>query len=289
MQRELPRQRSYLAVPATSERFLAKATQSAADAVFIDLEDAVVAEAKVEARARALAAIDGLDWGKRLVCVRVNGLDTPWGREDVREMARSRRLDRILLAKCESVNHVHVAANILRAAEGDALPERPMMLEALIESPRAVVNVEAIAGASDMLAALVFGAGDYQVDLGTLGAPPPHWDYALARIANAARAFGLAPIDAPFIQIADVDGLQRAARLAASLGYEGKMCIHPSQLEAVNAAFSPDAAQVEWARAALEAMAAGAREGRGAVRGPKGEMLDLMHEKMARRILARAG
>jgi citrate lyase beta subunit len=127
------------------------------------------------------------------------------------------------------------------------------------------------------------------VELGTLGEPPAHWDYALARIANAARAFGLAPIDAPFIHINDTDGLTRSARLAASLGFEGKMCIHPSQLEPVNAAFSPDAAQIEWARGALEAMAGGAREGRGAVRGPRGEMLDLMHEKMARRILARAG
>src|SRR5947209_4557829 len=150
MQRELPRQRSYLAVPATSERFLAKAAQSVADAVFIDLEDAVVAEAKVEARERAIAAIDSLDWGQRLVCVRVNGLETAWGRDDVREMARSRRLDRILLAKCDSAEQVQVAANILLA---NTLRDRPLMLEALIESPRALVNVEAIAGASDVLAA----------------------------------------------------------------------------------------------------------------------------------------
>src|SRR3954468_19750842 len=100
MMRDLPRQRSYLAVPATSERFLEKASKSQADAIFIDLEDAVVPDAKAEGRDRAIAALDRLDWGERLVCVRVNGLDTPWGGRDVTEISsRARRVDRLLLAK----------------------------------------------------------------------------------------------------------------------------------------------------------------------------------------------
>jgi len=101
MIRDLPRQRSYLAVPATSERFLEKASSSDADAIFIDLEDAVVADAKDAARERAIEALDRIDWGARLVCVRVNGLDTAWGCRDVIAIAsQARRVDRLLVAKC---------------------------------------------------------------------------------------------------------------------------------------------------------------------------------------------
>ena len=288
MIRDLPRQRSYLAVPATSERFLEKASTSDADAIFIDLEDAVVADAKDAARERAIEALDRIDWGTRLVCVRVNGLDTAWGCRDVIEIAaRAKRVDRLLLAKCEGAEQVHAADVMIGAAARELRREKPLELEALIESARGVANVEAIAAASDRMAALVFGAGDYQVDMAGIGAPA-RWDYALARIANAARAHGLAPIDSPYVDFADTPGLERLARRAAEEGFEGKMCIHPSQIAVANAAFTPAAEQVEWAQRALELMAAGAREGRGAVRGPRGEMLDLMHEKMARRILARA-
>ncbi|HZZ93808.1 MAG TPA: CoA ester lyase [Usitatibacter sp.] len=289
MIRDLHRQRSYLAVPATSERFLEKASKSDADAVFIDLEDAVVPDAKAEGRERAIAALDRIDWGERLVCVRVNGLDTAWGCHDVIGIAsRARRVDRLLLAKCEGPEQVHAADVMIRAAERELPRESPLRLEALIESARGVANVEAIAGASDRMAALVFGAGDYQVDMGAIG-EKPRWDFVLSRIANAARAWGLAPIDSPFVDIADTARLQSLARAAAAEGFEGKMCIHPSQVPVVNAAFTPAEEQVAWARQALDLMAAGVKAGKGAVRGPRGEMLDLMHEKMARRILARAG
>ena len=289
MIRDLPRQRSYLAVPATSDRFLEKASKSDADAIFIDLEDAVVADAKSEGRERAIAALEKLDWGDRLVGVRVNGLDTEWGCRDVIEIAsRAKRVDRVMLAKCETAAQVHAADVMIRSAERTLPRESPLRLEALIESARAVVEVDAIAAASERMAALVFGAGDYQVDMGSIGAPA-RWDYALARIANAARAHGLAAIDSPFVDIADTARLEALARAAAAEGFEGKMCIHPSQIPIVNAAFTPDGEQVAWARAALELMAAGVKAGKGAVRGPRGEMLDLMHEKMARRILARVG
>jgi citrate lyase beta subunit len=138
------------------------------------------------------------------------------------------------------------------------------------------------------MAALVFGAGDYQVDMGAIG-DKPRWDFVLSRIANAARAHGLAPIDSPFVDIADAARLEQLARAAAAEGFEGKMCIHPSQIPVCNAAFTPVAEQVAWAREALRLMGEGVKAGKGAVRGPRGEMLDLMHEKMARRILARAG
>jgi malyl-CoA/(S)-citramalyl-CoA lyase len=159
---------------------------------------------------------------------------------------------------------------------------------------------------------MVFGGGDYQLDLGSfqrgVGAPSPEylvltdddgkgarerhwndlWHYAMARIANACRAYGLAPIDGPFTGIADTEGLRAAARRALALGFEGKMAIHPSQIEAINELMSPTAQQIEWAHEALAAMAAAAAEGRGAVKDKRGEMIDLMHVKLARKLLDRA-
>ncbi len=312
-QTSLP-QRSLLAVPATSPRFLEKGAQSPADAVFIDLEDAVVPDLKVDARARAIEAINGLDWGQRIVCVRVNGLTTAWGCRDLIELAeRCPRLDRVLLPKCETAEDIHAVSVMLASGEMAARREQPIGILAIIESAKGVANVEAIARCGGRLAGMVFGSGDYQVDLrsvqGGVGVPSPdyvvltdadargererHWNdlwhFATARIANACRAYGLTPIDGPFSAIADADGLAAAARRALALGFEGKMAIHPSQLAAINATFSPSPAQIQWARDALEALAQAAAEGRGAVKDKRGEMLDLMHLKLARVVLDRAG
>jgi malyl-CoA/(S)-citramalyl-CoA lyase len=307
-------QRCLLAVPATSQRFLEKASQSAADAIFIDLEDAVIPALKVEARARAIAALNELDWGARIVSVRVNGLDTPWGCRDILEVAEAApRLDRILLPKCETPGDVHAVEVMLGAAAQAAQRTRPIRMEALIETAKGVANVEAIAASGTRLAAMVFGSGDYQLDLGsfgrTVGAPSPdyvvltgadaqggrerHWNdlwhFAMARIANACRAYGLAPIDGPFGGIGDSEGLRAAARRALALGFEGKMAIHPSQIEVVNEVFGPSEAEVAWAHEILEAMAAAAAEGRGAVKDRNGAMIDLLHIKLAHKLIERAG
>ena len=282
---------SLLAVPATSERFLEKSTQCAADAVFIDLEDAVPPGLKVEARGRAIAALNRLDWGNRIVSVRVNALDTEWGCRDILELAEAcPRLDRVLLPKCETPGDVHAVEAMLHAAERTSKRERAVRIDALIETAKGVANVEAIAATGERLAALVFGSGDYSLDLGvvrkTLSNEP--WGYALARIGNAARAHGLAAIDGPFSDIADSAGLRADAERAAALGFDGKMAIHPSQIDIANEVFSPSAEQVAWAREVLEAMAAGLAQGRGAVRDKQGAMIDLVHIKIARKIIERA-
>jgi malyl-CoA/(S)-citramalyl-CoA lyase len=306
-------QRSLLAVPATSPRFLDKAAQSAADAIFIDLEDAVIPALKVEARARAIHALNHLEWGRRIVSVRINALDTAWGCREILDLAEScPRLDRILIPKCDSAADVRTVEVLLRAAERASGRERPVQIEALIESAHGVAHAEAIAGASERLVALVFGGGDYQLDLGSfqpsVGAPSAdyavltdadangrrerHWNdlwhFAMARIANACRAYGLAPIDGPFTAIGDGDGLIAAARRAAALGFEGKMAIHPSQIAPINDVFSPSAQQLEWASEVLAAMAEAAAQGRGAVKDSRGEMIDLMHLKLAAKIRDRA-
>ena len=306
-------QRSLLAVPATSPRFLEKAAQSAADALFIDLEDAVVPALKVDARARAIHALNHLDWGDRIVSVRINALDTAWGCREILDLAEScPRLDRILIPKCNSPADVHTVDVMLSAAERTAGRDRPVRIEALIESAHGVAHAEAIAGASGRLVAMVFGGGDYLLDLGSfqqsVGAPAPdyvvltdadaggrrerHWNdvwhFAMARIANACRAYGLAPIDGPFTAIRDGEGLNAAARRAAALGFEGKMAIHPSQIDVINTVFSPSAQQLEWASGVLAAMAEAEAQGRGAAKDSRGEMIDLMHLKLAAKIRDRA-
>src|SRR6188768_2593203 len=141
--------RSLLAVPATNARFLEKAAQSAADAVFIDLEDAVVPDLKVDARAKAIDALARLDWGSRIVAIRVNALDTQWGARDILEAAEScPRLDAVILPKCETSGDVNAADAMLRS-------NARVRIIALVETAKGVVNVESIAGASPRLSAMI--------------------------------------------------------------------------------------------------------------------------------------
>jgi malyl-CoA/(S)-citramalyl-CoA lyase len=305
--------RSLLAVPATSPRFLEKAAQGPADAIFVDLEDAVVVSLKPMARADAIAALNRLDWGGRGVAVRVNGLGTPWGCRDILDVVEAcPRLDYILLPKCESAADVHAVEVMIRSAEQAAPRERKVGIMGLIETARGVAQVEAIAQAGGRLHALVFGGGDYQLDLGSfqgaVGAPSAdyvvltdddgrgvrerHWNdlwhFSTARIANACRAVGLLPIDGPFSVIGDSAGLRAATKRAGALGFEGKMAIHPSQIETIHEVLTPSNEQIAWANEVIEAMSAAEREGRGAVKDKNGDMIDLMHIKLANKLLERA-
>jgi malyl-CoA/(S)-citramalyl-CoA lyase len=305
--------RSLRAVPATSPRFLEKAAQGPADAIFIDLEDAVVVSLKPKARADAIVALNRLDWGGRGVAVRVNGLGTPWGCRDILDVVEAcSRLDYILLPKCESAAGVHAVEVMIRSAEQAAPRERKVGIMGLIETARGVAQVEAIAQAGSRLRALVFGGGDYQLDLGSfqgaVGAPSPNyvvltdddgrgmrerhwndlWHFSTARIANACRAFGLLPIDGPFSVIDDVEGLRAATKRAGALGFEGKMAIHPSQIETIHEVLTPSTEQIAWANEVIDAMSAAEREGRGAVKDKSGDMIDLMHIKLANKLLERA-
>jgi malyl-CoA/(S)-citramalyl-CoA lyase len=279
--------RSLLAVPATNPRFLEKGAQSDADAVFIDLEDAVIPSLKVEGRAKAIAAINTLDWGKRILCVRVNDLGTQWAASDLRELAACPRLDRVILPKCETPDDIATASELLHEGEVASKRTQPVAISALVETAKGVANAEAIAACRGRLGSMIFGSGDYQLDLGVLQAGNT-FDFALARIANAARAYGLAPIDGPYFDIANPDGMRAASRHAASFGFEGKMAIHPTQVAIANEIFSPSAEQLAWAREVLEAMAAAGEAGHGAVKTKDGRMIDLVHIKIARKVIERA-
>src|SRR5215469_9768683 len=261
--------RSILAVPASSPRFMEKAAQGPADSVFLDLEDAVIPSLKPKVRQDAIIAINQLDWGDRGVAVRVNGFGTAWGCRDIIEVVEAcPRLDYILLPKCDLREDVHAVEVMIRSAEAAAPRERQVGIMGLIETPRGVANVEAIARAGGRLRALVFGGGDYQLDLGSfqraVGAPATdyvvltdangssarerHWNdlwhFATARIANACRAYGVMPIDGPFSGIPDLEGLRAAAKRAQVLGFGCKMAIHPSQIEVIHEVMTPSGAQI---------------------------------------------
>ncbi|MDP4023980.1 CoA ester lyase [Methylobacterium sp. NEAU 140] len=302
-------QRSELAVPATSERFFAKAAAGAADVVFLDLEDAVAPARKAQARAGAIAALNGHDWGDKTLALRVNGLDTPWAHRDIIDVVSAApRLDLILLPKAESGFDVRFVDQLLTGLEREHGRDKRLGIEVLIETARGVAQVEEIAAASDRLEALIFGVGDYSIEMRTFdtafGQPNPayavrthgegagqrhwndQWHFALARIANAARANGLRPIDGPYANFADAEGYRNACERAAALGYEGKWAIHPSQVALANAAFSPAPALVAAAEAIEAALERSVAEGAGAV-GHGGLLVDMAHAKLAAALLGR--
>lgn len=306
-------QRSELAVPAIREAFFAKAAQGPADAIFLDLEDAVPPERKQEARRNAIAALNEIDWGRKTMAVRVNALDTPWGFRDIVDVATAcPRLDMVLLPKAGCAFDVRFVETLLAGIEQEQGYTKRFGIEVLIETAFGLAHVEEIAGASPRLEAMIFGPGDYSIDILNfdlvVGAPNPnytvltpagpggarqrhwndHWHFALARIANACRAYGLRPIDGPYADYGDPDGYRNAAQRATALGFEGKWAIHPSQVALANEVFTPSAEQVGWARSVQHQLEAAKREGRGAI-GVNNQLIDMAHVKLAQNILARAG
>ena len=306
-QRRQRLQRSELAVPATSTRFLAKARESEADVVFLDLEDAVTPRLKDEARRMAVEALAG-DWGHRTMAVRINGLDTPWALEDIVAVAtHAPRLDLVLLPKAGTAFDVRFVEHVLTLIERCHPRAEPVGIELLIETAQGLAHAEEIAAASPRLEAMIFGVGDYTVDMRTndavFGRPSERyavltqpgadgqralhwndqWHYALARIANACRANGLRAIDGPYTDFADPEGYRACARRAAALGFEGKWAIHPSQIAIANEVFSPGEAERAWAAQVLQALAEADARGDGAVNA-SGVLVDLAHGKQARLI-----
>lgn len=304
-------QRCELAVPATSPRFFAKAAASATDSLFLDLEDAVAPAHKDAARRQAIEALNQVDWGRKTVAVRVNGLDTPWALQDIVDVARQApRLDLILLPKTGSAFDVRFVDQLLTLVERETGRSKRVGIEVLIETARGVANVEEIAQASDRLEAMIFGVGDYTVDMRTHdrvfgrpseryavltqadagGARQRHWNdqwhFAMARIANACRACGLRPIDGPFTDFGDAEGYRACALRAQALGFEGKWAIHPTQIALANEVFSPSADDLAWAEEVRALLAQTTRDGQGAV-GAQGVLIDMAHLKLADSLVER--
>jgi citrate lyase subunit beta/citryl-CoA lyase len=204
----------------------------------------------------------------------------------------------IVVPKAGSVQDVATVATILASLEAAVGRDTPIGLEVQIESAAGLAHCEAIATASPRVEALVFGPGDYAASVGmplaAIGMPdrwdtdyPGHrWDYPLHRILVATRAAGLRAIDGPYADFRDLDGFRRSCLTARALGYDGKWCIHPGQVPVANEAFTPDDAEIAWAREVLAANEEAEREGRGSF-ALDGQMIDAASLRMARATLAR--
>lgn len=270
---------------------LAKASDLPADEVVIDLEDAVAASAKDTARADVVSALAGGRLGGRTVAVRINGLDTPWCHRDIVALAdgpAAGAVTSLVIPKVQQPEDVTWVARLLDVIGAGA---RAIRLQALIETAAGLRRAGDIGQAGPRLEALILGYADLRASLGRpAGAEehPDRWTFAQESVLVAARAAGLQAIDGPHLRVADAAGLRAWAAHVRALGYDGKWAIHPSQLEALNATFSPTPAEVERARAIVAALAeAEADAGRGAVM-LEGEMIDEALRKQALQVVARA-
>jgi citrate lyase beta subunit len=277
-----PSRRSCLSVPGSSERKLAKAAGLTADEVVIDLEDAVAVSAKDEARAATVAALS--DWMGPGVAVRVNGPGTPWCHLDVAAVGALADMPAsIVVPKVQSAGDLAFIDRLLDGVEAGAGRERPLRVQALIETAAGLANVQETAEASPRLEALILGYADLAASLG--GARDlDAWLPAQHELLVAARANGLQAIDGPYLGVAADEGFHAAAARARDLGFDGKWAIHPSQVDALNEVFTPGEAEVARARAVVAALE-GAAEGAVTL---DGEMLDEAVRAAALRVLARA-
>lgn len=269
------RARSVLYLPASNERAVAKARTLPCDVAVLDLEDAVAPEMKLEARAAAVTTAREGGFGPRLG-VRINALDTPWGADDLAAL-HDAPVDLIVAPKVESAAMVHALSRDLRPG---------VDLWAMIETPRALVDLKDIAEADGALSGLMMGVNDLAKDLKTGAAPDREplkpW---LAAIVAHARANGLSVIDGVFNRIKDEAGFAAECAQGRLYGFDGKSLIHPSQIEGANAAFGASREEIEWARKVIAAFAAPDADGLGVIR-VEGEMVERLHLEQAQALLA---
>jgi (S)-citramalyl-CoA lyase len=270
------RTRSWLFTPATRPERFAKASQAGADIAILDLEDAVAPGDKARARTIALDYLAENPSDGALHALRINGLDTRAGISDLDALLGSTAApDFLVLPKTETAGHIEILDRLLTAAG------KATRLIGLIESARGLAAVEAIATATPRLAGLMLGAADMAADLGAAVAWGP-LAFARGRLIAACALAGVTPIDAPFFDIRDEAGLKQEVAAAVALGFPAKAAIHPAQIGAINAAFTPSAEAVERARKIL----AENIKGVGTV---DGQMVDQAVARKARRTLASAG
>ncbi|MER2514359.1 MAG: CoA ester lyase [Nitrosomonas ureae] len=292
-------QRCELAVPGSNPGMFGKALNSGVDFVFLDLEDAVAPDDKVQARKNVIQALNDLDWKGHgiTVSVRINGLDTQYMVRDVVDLVEQAgsKIDTLLIPKAGVYADIYmVEAMVTQLEKQQGLTNR-IGLEALIETALGMANVEDIArhGATGRLEALHFGVADYAAsnrarttNIGGLNPdyPGDQWHFAISRMIVACRAYGLRPIDGPFGDIKDPDGYALAAKRAAALGCEGKWAIHPTQIELANDVFTPPEREIEKAKRILAALKEAAAQGKGAA-ALDGRLIDAASERMANNVV----
>jgi citrate lyase subunit beta/citryl-CoA lyase len=275
------RLRSVLYTPGANERALEKAKSVPADALILDLEDAVAPGAKEQARERVCAAVAAGEFGGRVVAIRVNGTGTDWHDDDLRA-AGAAGPDGIVVPKVASAQEVREIAAGLAAA---GAPERTRIW-AMLETPAAVLAAQEIAAATERLTVLVMGTNDLGTELHAEHAPgrePLLTSLSLCLLA--ARAAGKMILDSVYNDVRDVDGFEAECAQARRLGFDGKTLIHPGQVEICNTVFSPSEAELGNARRVIEAFEEAQRAG-AAVVTVDGRMVEKMHVERARRLLS---
>jgi citrate lyase subunit beta/citryl-CoA lyase len=281
---------------------LGKAPGIGADMVFLDLEDAVAPLEKESARDKVVKAINDLDWGDSVLCVRVNAWDTEWTYRDVIHIAEnaSERLDELMLPKVQSASEVEALDMLLTQIEQVTGRRGRIGIEAQIETARGLINVEEICAASPRLETIIFGPADFaastEMPVLTGGVqvddyPGDHFHYVFSKILMAGRANGLQVIDGPFLKIRELDALRDYSMRTRILGYDGKWALHPDQVRVINEVYTPTQEQFDHAWDILEAYEratteGGAGERKGAVMFGD-EMIDEASRKMATKFVSR--
>lgn len=305
--------RSELAVPGSNPKLFEKAAGSAADVVFLDLEDAVAPDDKPQARKNVIAAIGDINWGNKNLAVRINGLDTHYMYRDVVDVLEqvSDRLDLIMIPKIGTAADVYALDMLVTQIENAKGRKKRVGFELIIETALGMQNIHEIAAASPRNESLHFGVADYAASTRARttsigGANPDYailthkagdgsrdthwgdmWHYAISRMVVAARANGLRPVDGPFGDFSDADAYKSAAARAAVLGCEGKWAIHPSQILLANEVFSPSEKDVSLARRIIAAMNEAAAQGKGAV-ALDGRLIDYASIRQAEVLVKKA-
>ncbi|HKX76910.1 MAG TPA: CoA ester lyase [Novosphingobium sp.] len=273
--------RSALYLPASNAKAIAKARTLPADVIILDLEDAVAPEAKVDARAAAVAAVNDGGFGTREVVIRANGIDTEWGADDLAAIAAS-KADAVLVPKVSSTALVDRYETALSAAPAS------MQLWAMIETCAGVLALDAIAAkaASTRLSLFVMGINDLAKEMRAQLTPErtPFLSFLSLSVA-VARAHGLAILDGVCNEFRDLEVFRVEAAQGLLFGFDGKTLIHPAQIDPCNAVFSPGEAELERARAVIEAFALPENRGKGAIQ-VDGRMAELLHLDQARRLVA---
>jgi citrate lyase subunit beta/citryl-CoA lyase len=262
---------------------LDKAKTLMADGLIFDLEDAVAPDAKPEARAAAVAAVNTKAYGKREVLIRANGLDTAWVADDLAAVAMSAAAG-VVLPKINGPEDIHRADDMLRKA---GAPD-DLALWAMMETPRGILSAAAIAAVRGRLAGFIIGTADLAKDLHCAHpADRAPMLTALQLCVLAARAYGLAVLDGVHVDLDDESGYVAACQQGRALGFDGKTLIHPKQIAAANAAFAPSAAELERAKRIVAAHQQARAAGQG-VTLLDGRLIEVLHVQEAERLMAQA-
>ena len=294
--------------PGSRPELFAKMAASEADVINLDLEDSVAPDDKPAARANIIEAIDQIDWGKKTVSVRINGLDTPYWYRDVVDLLEQAgdRIDQIMIPKVGNAGDLYAVDALVTAVEAAKGRTKPIDFEVIIETAAGLAHVEEIAAATPRLAAMSLGAADYAASMGmqTTGiggtqegyfmrAPDgathyaDPWHSVSVAIVAACRTHGVLPVDGPFGDFSDPEGYRAQAARSAALGMVGKWAIHPKQVALANEVFTPSPEKVQEAEEILAAMEKAKAEGQGAA-VYKGRLIDLASIRQAEVIVTQA-